>query len=401
MSLPSPLPSFATTAPGVEPLLVGELGGLGLAAETAEPGGVAFSAEPAGLASALLGLRTANRVTVRLATFQARTFAELERHAAGIDWTAVLASGAAVHFRVTSKKSRLYHHDAIAERLERSARAAVPSIEAIRGATEAEALEGDVTRLPEVQRFVVRIFRDEVTISADASGALLHRRGWRQEVARAPLRETLAAAMLLGAGWRGDEPLFDPFAGSGTLPIEAALLARRIAPGRGRRFAAEQWPATGAAPFLAARTRASERELARAAVPIGGADRDPGAMLAAIANAERAGVVLDVSFSRATISEMGRDEGRGLVCTNPPYGVRVGERTALRSLYAALGHAMHDQRPHWRLAMLVNDRLLQGQVGMRFREVFRTTNGGIPVRLVVSGKRMIDGAPLAARDAGG
>ncbi len=387
MPLPSPLACFATTAPGVETLLAGELEGLGLEVGEREPGGAEFTADHAGLADALLGLRTANRVTVRLAAFRARSFAELERHAARIDWGAMVPAGSAVHFRVTSKKSRLYHHDGIAERLERSVAAAVSPVEMVRAAAEAESREDDVTRLPEVQRFVVRLFRDEVTISADASGALLHRRGWRQEVARAPLRETLAAAMLLGAAWQDDEPLFDPFAGSGTVPIEAALLARRIAPGRGRRFAAEQWPAIGAAPILLARTRASERELPRADVRIGGADRDPGAMLAAIGNAERAGVVLDVSFTRATISELPPDDGRGLLCTNPPYGVRVGERTALRSLYAALGHAVQDRRPGWRLAMLVNDRVLQGQVGLPMREVLRTTNGGLPVRLVVSDRR--------------
>ncbi len=384
MSLPSPLACFASTAPGVEGLLAAEVVGLGLTVDETEPGGVSFGTGPGGLANALLQLRTANRVTVRLAAFRARSFGELERHAAQLDWSLVVPPGAAVHFRVTSKKSRLYHHDGIAERLERSVAVAVGSTSAVRAAAEAEAREGDVTRLPEVQRFVVRVFRDEVTISADASGALLHRRGWRQEVARAPLRETLAAAMLLGAEWRTDELLFDPFAGSGTVPIEAALLARRIAPGRGRRFAAEQWPAIGIAPFLVARTRASERELARADVRIGGADRDPGAMLAAIANAERAGVVLDVSFSRATISELPADQGTGLICTNPPYGVRVGERTALRSLYAALGHAIQERRPGWRLAMLVNDRVLQGQVGLSMREVLRTINGGIPVRMVAT-----------------
>jgi putative N6-adenine-specific DNA methylase len=260
--------------------------------------------------------------------------------------------------------------------------AAVSGTTPVRAAAEAEGREADVTVLPDVQRFVVRVFRDEVTLSADASGALLHRRGWRHEVARAPLRETLAAAMLLGVGWDGTTPLFDPFMGSGTIPIEAALLARRIAPGRLRRFAAEQWPMIGAGAFLAARTRASDEELARAPVAIGGADRDPGATFAAIANAERAGVVLDVALTRATVSELPRDAGRGLLLTNPPYGVRVGERTALRSLYAALGNTLREQRPHWQLAMLVNDRVLQGQVGVPLHEVWQTTHGGLPVRLV-------------------
>lgn len=378
---PAPLSCYATAAPGLEPLLARELAALGHE-PVAEAGGVAFTAEPGALADALLRLRTASRVLVRLAEFRARTFAELERHGGEVDWSAVVPGGMTVHFRVTSKKSRLYHQDAIAERLERSVAAAVPGTTAVRAPSDAEEREDDPTTLPGVQRFVVRLFRDEVTISADASGALLHRRGWRQDVARAPLRETLAAAMLLGTGWRGDVPLHDPFMGSGTIPIEAALLARRIAPGRGRRFAAESWPMLSTGVFLAARTRAASEELSRAPVAIGGSDRDPGATLAAIANAERAGVVLDVALTRATVSELPPADGRGLILTNPPYGVRVGERTALRSLYAALGNALREQRPNWRLAMLVNDRVLQGQVGVPMREVFRTTNGGLQVRLV-------------------
>lgn len=380
----APLSCYATTAPGLEAVLVDELGALGHAA-VPESGGATFTASREELAGALLRLRSASRLLVRIAEFRARTFAELERHGGQVDWATVVPTGMAVHFRVTSKKSRLYHQDAIAERLERCVMAAIGGATAVRAPAEAEERESDVAALPEVQRFVVRVFRDAVTISADASGALLHRRGWRQDVARAPLRETLAAAMLLGSGWRGEVPLFDPFMGSGTIPIEAALLARNIAPGRGRRFAAESWPMLGTGVFLVARTRAAGEELARTPVAIGGSDRDPGATFAAIANAERAGVVLDVALTRATVSELPRDEGRGLLLTNPPYGVRVGERTALRSLYAALGNVLREQRPNWQLAMLVNDRVLQGQVGVPLREVWRTTNGGIDVRLVASG----------------
>lgn len=388
----TPLPLFATTAPGLESILTAELAALGVSVGEVESGGVAFSGPASQLAEALLWLRTANRVTMRVGSFTARTFGELERHATEIAWGAVLSPGSAVHFRITSKKSRLYHDDAIAERLERIVAGAVDGVTMVRQPSTAEALEQDVTELPGVQRFVVRLHRDEVTVSADASGALLHRRGWRQDVAKAPLRETLAAAMLLGISWSGDPggdgaatvPLLDPLCGSGTIPIEAALMARRMAPGRGRRFAAESWPAFGTSPFLTARTHAASGELARSPVVIAGTDRDPGAILAAIANAQRAGVVLDVAFSRGTISDMTPDAGPGWIVTNPPYGTRIGERNELRSLYAALGSVRRSQRPHWRVAMLVNDRILEGQVGERFSEVWRSTNGGLPVRLVAS-----------------
>lgn len=380
----SSLPCLATTTPGLEHLLAAELMALGLDAAPQE-GGVEFAADTDGLAAALVQLRTAHRVTVRLAVFKARGFAELERHADAVEWQRVVSAGSAVHFRITSRKSRLYHEDGIAERLERSVARRVERTTAVRAASAAEALEADVEQLPQVQRFVVRVFRDEVTISADAAGALLHRRGWRQEVAKAPLRESLAAAMLLGAGWDGTTPLHDPFCGSGTIAIEAALMARRMMPGRARRFAAEHWSSVGVTPLRKARDAARAAELPSVAVRIGGSDRDHGAIAAARANAGRAGVATDVEFGQATISELSPEDGPGLLITNPPYGVRVGERDALRNLYASLGTVLREKRPAWRLAMLSAAPMLDAQLKMSLREVWRTSNGGIPVRLVTYG----------------
>jgi putative N6-adenine-specific DNA methylase len=379
--LPSPHRCLATTTPGLEHLLAAEIAALGCEAVPGA-GGVEFTADTVGLARALVWLRTAHRVTVRLAVFKARGFAELERHADAVPWHLVVPADAAVHFRVTSKKSRLYHEDGIAERLERAVARSVDRTTAVRAASAAEELESDVARVPAVQRFVVRLFRDEVTISADASGALLHMRGWRQQVAKAPLRESLAAAMLLGARWDGSTPLHDPFCGSGTIPIEAAMIARRMAPGRARRFAAERWPMVGQAPLTIARDEARAHELAGVEVQITGCDRDSGAIAAARANAQRAGVATDVEFGQATVSELSPDDGAGLIITNPPYGVRVGEREALRNLYASLGTVMRERRPHWQFAMLSATPMLDAQLRIPLHEVWRTTNGGIPVRLV-------------------
>ncbi len=383
MPLPTPLPCFAATAIGHEPLATRELAGLGLPAGVAEPGGVPFTTDAGGLARSLLQLRTVARVTVRLAEFQARSFAELERHAARIDWTGVVPRGGAVHFRVSSKKSRLYHQDAIADRLERSVLAVLPGTTAVRAPSAAEALEDDVTRLPAVQRMIVRVHRDRVTLSADASGALLHRRGWRQAVGKAPLRETLAAAMLLGVEWDGTLPLHDPFGGSGTIVIEAALLARRMAPGRGRRFAAEGWPALPPSVFAMAREAARAAELPSTAVHISAGDRDDGAVRAMQENAERAGVAADITVARATIAMLPPDDGEGWLVTNPPYGARIDDGRDLRDLYATLGRMMREQRPGWRLALLDADRRLSGQLGMPLQPVWRSENGGLAVELLV------------------
>ena len=380
------LTCWAVTAPGVEPIVAAELRALGLVPGATEPGGVEFQAGGDDLVRALLWLRTANRVTIRMAEFRAAAFGELERHATKLPWRRLIPEGAAVHFRVTSKKSRLYHNDAIAERLERAVLAVVPGTRAVRAPSEAEALEDDLTRIPEVQRVVVRVSRDIFTLSVDAAGALLHRRGWRQDVAKAPLRETLAATILEACGWDGSLPLVDPLCGSGTIAIEAALLARKVAPGRHRRFAAEAWPSLP--PSLWAIGRADARSAEReSATPIAGSDRDAGAIAAAQANAERAGVGGAVEFTRATISGLVPDDGEGWLITNPPYGARIGERTGLRDLYAVLGRVLRERRPHWRLGMLSADRMLEGQMGIRLQEVLRTNNGGIPVRVVRSDDR--------------
>jgi putative N6-adenine-specific DNA methylase len=377
------LSCFATTTPGVELLVAEELRALAVAPGAIEPGGVDFAATRAQLAEVLLWLRTANRVVVRIAAFHARSFAELERHAAKVAWGDVIAAGGSAHFRVTSKKSRLYHEDGIAERLERAVAGSVNDVRVVRAPSAAEEMEADVTRLPDVQRIIVRVMRDEVTLSADAAGALLHLRGYRQAVAKAPLRETLAAALLMASGWQSEMPLLDPMCGSGTIPIEAAMMSRRMAPGRARRFSAEAWPGFDAE-FTPARERARAAELPRVSAQIVGRDRDAGAIEAAMANAERAGVAADIAFSRETISALEPDGGAGWVVTNPPYGARIGERTGLRDLYAVLGRVVRERRPEWGLAMLSADRMLEGQLGMPMTEVLRTTNGGIPVRAVRS-----------------
>lgn len=394
MPLSERLSCWAVTAPGVESLAALELARLGIATDGSEPGGVEFTATAVELATALLWLRTANRITVRLAEFRATSFAELEKQAKRVAWGDVVRHGGAVHFRVTSKKSKLYHQDGIAERLERSVAGAVAGVTAIRAPSVAEQLEEDVTALPDVQRVIVRLFRDQVTLSADASGALLYLRGWRQAVAKAPLRETLAATLVAASGWADGEsprgPLVDPFCGSGTIPIEAALLARRMAPGRGRRFAAELWPglavsddsrATG---FSNARQHAAALELPHSPVMISGHDRDAGAIEAAVSNAERAGVSATVDFSRQSLSQLPPDSSEGWLVTNPPYGARIGERTALRDLYATLRRIILERRPAWHLTMLSADRMLDAQLRLPLSETLRTINGGIPVRVVSS-----------------
>ena len=162
------------------------------------------------------------------------------------------------------------------------------------------------------------------------------------------------------------------------------MLARRIAPGRRRTFAFEQWPAHDAALWSSVRDEALSRERPAAGVPIQAADRDAGAIAATEANAERAGVGSDVSIARQSLSALRLSGGPGLLIVNPPYGIRVGDKRPLRDLFAQLGNVARSQAAGWRLAMLSADRDLERQVRVAFEERWRSTNGGIPVRLVTA-----------------
>lgn len=376
---------FAVTAPGLEPVCAAELAMLGIAEDRdVQQGGVAWQGDSRSLYRANLELRTASRVIVRLGGFRARTFAELERRSARLPWATLVRQGADVALRVTSRKSKLYHTDAVAERVMRVLADALGVRDAGRVASDDEEDAGVV----DAQLVVVRLLRDEVLVSVDASGVLLHQRGYRQAVAKAPLRETLAAAMLHVSGWRGDVPLVDPLCGAGTIPIEAALLARSIAPGLARpgfaprSFAFQQWPGFDGAVWDDVVAAARRRIRNTAGVPIMGSDRNAGAITASVSNAARAGVEDDVAFTVRPLSAFAAAAERGHLVTNPPYGVRVGDAATLRGLYEELGRTRAAGGDGWSLTMLSADPRLDAAVGVPLEERLRTRNGGIAVRIL-------------------
>ena len=372
------LDAFAVAALGTEPVVAGEMVGLRLQARV-EEGGASFRGSLEDVQRANLHLRSATRILVRLGSFRATAFHELERFAARLPWTDHLERGATIAVRATCRKSRLYHSDAVAERVRGAAEGAVGGLVSVPAPGE------DEEQASSAQLIVVRVYRDRVTVSADSSGALLHVRGYRQAVGKAPLRETLAAAMLLGTGWDPTTPLVDPMCGAGTIAIEGALMARRIPPGLGRSFAFERWPGFDRTRWQAVLEEARAGILHSARAPIVASDRDAGAVRAAIANAERAGVAADIEVLQRPMSAVDQPTGAagpGAIVTNPPYGVRVGERRTLRDLYAALGRVARERFHGWQMALLSADPALQAALGVALEERFRTRNGGIPVRLV-------------------
>jgi putative N6-adenine-specific DNA methylase len=395
---------FAITAPGLESITLGELKKLGVKGK-AETGGVSFRGDLETMYAANLWLRTASRVVVRIANFHASTFHELERRARQVSWSNFLPPNSPVRVRATCRKSRLYHSDAVAQRIvEAIARAApgvVPLMDDSREVHPDDESPGDDNSALPAQLFIVRIADDQCEISADSSGELLHRRGYRLETGKAPMRETLAAAMLLASGWKPVESLVDPMCGSGTILIEAALVARGIAPGMRRRFAFMDWPGFSAGKWKQALAGAEGTSVAIGALPrIIGADRDAGAIDAAARNAERAGVDGDIRFAVRPMS-VSLDELDGLarpgwVLTNPPYGVRVGDAEGLRNLYAKLGSAVKTAAG-WKLGILTSDTRLSRQLGIPMRARFSTSNGGIPVAFFAQEKTVPAPGSLRSR----
>ena len=360
---------FAVCAPGLEPVLEAELTALGMRARSV-PGGAELEGDSRDVEQLNLWLRTASRVLVRLGQVKATSFAELVRKARTLPFETVARRGEPVAIRVTCHKSRLYHSDAVAQRLRESLQERL-------GGTVPQADDDEEVAQP-AQLLLARFDHDVCTVSADSSGALLHRRGYRLAQSQAPLRETLAAAVLRAAGYTGAEPLLDPLCGSGTIPIEAALLARRRAPGLTRAFAFQRWPGYDARQFEALRAAAREQELPRAPAPIVASDAHAGAVTAARENAERAGLTEDLRIEQLRLHAARPAPGAGLIATNPPYGVRV--RGDLPRLYTELGDLA--RRSGYRVAALTANRRAAQRARLGWKPVLRTQNGGLKVELL-------------------
>jgi putative N6-adenine-specific DNA methylase len=379
---------FAVCAPGLETFTARELGELGLRTGGAGPsasgesvamdegegaGGVDFRGALADLYRANLHLRTASRVWIQLGSFFADTFSDLGRRAKRLAWEDYLKPGLPVALRVSCARSKLFHSGAVAERIRESIGARlgqIPPPGKIREDAEDES----------AQMVMVRLLENRCTISLDSSGALLHRRGYRLATAKAPLRETLAAGMLMASGWDRKSPLLDPFCGAGTIPIEAALMARKIAPGLRRHFAFMNWPNFDEG--LWENQRSGGRENWRESPPrILASDRDAGAIQGARANAERAGVADGIEFSCRALSSVDPPRGPGWVVTNPPYGVRLGVSEDLFKLYTRLGRVLRMKCPGWRVTMLGKSIQLLSAAGLSFDLGISTRNGGVKVRL--------------------
>lgn len=368
----SELRVFVACAPGLEPLLVEELRGLGLEVERALPGGVELVGDADVLARVLLGCGLGLRVLVRVASFTAREFAKLERELERVDWPRWIAAGSRVEVRATARRARLHHTGALAERVELALARAV-------GHGQGDEREATLVYL--------RNDHDRIELSIDACGAALHKRGWRHEPGKAPLREDIARALLRLVGFEAGFGLIDPVAGSGTLVIEAATIAAGLAPGLGREFACMRWPGFDGECFARARARMGERPTLSG--PLHGRDRNAGAVAIAQANAARAGVAGLVDFEARSLGdrqvplELRGHVGPLVLVGNPPWGQRVGDIGRLRNLYASFGNlarSLARERPV-EIGLVTPDRMLAGATGLGLDARVWTDQGGTRIGL--------------------
>lgn len=350
-----PLELFFAAPPGLEGALRDEAAALGFSDLATVAGGVTAAGDWSEAWRANLVLRGASRVLARVGAFRAAHLSELDKKARRLSWGAFLRPDRAVRVEATCRRSRIYHSGAAAERVAR----------AIAQTVGAPIVSGEAASDAVVSVFA-RIEKDLCVVSVDLSGELLHKRGHKQAVGKAPMRETLAALFLRACAWRPDEPLIDPMCGSGTFLIEAAEIAAGLAPGRDRAFAFENLASFDAAAWSAMRA-APPTPAGRA--PILGFDRDAGAAASANANAERAGVSDRIRIAEQAISDLTPPAGPpGLVIVNPPYGGRIGDVGKLKPLYAAFGRTICERFSNWRVGLVTSEPGLARATGLALQK---------------------------------
>ncbi len=366
---------FAPCSPGLEPVLARELASIEAAEITEIPGGVEFKGKLELAYRANLWLRTANRVLMRVAEFRSRAPEELFRHTKDVRWETLLPA-LPLRVEVSLHGSRMTS-DSLIERTLR---------DAIRDRLD----EQSVPRVREAvaegpnQLLLVRLEENRVTLSLDTSGELLHKRGYREETAKAPIRETLAAGILLAAGFDGSAPLLDPMCGAGTFPIEAALIARRLPPGLHRSFLFEQWPSFKEATWRHLKTKALEQTLAAAPHPIFAQDLNSGAIAATRANAQRAGVLADLTLKAADFFSAQAPEGpAGWIVCNPPYGVRIGDHEDAGRLYGRIGSKLRGTYSGWRFAIVVPEPSFYGALKLPEESRLILPHGGLKIGVTI------------------
>lgn len=357
---------IATAPMGLEAVVARELKGLGYEQQIVENGRVWFLGDENAVCRANLWLRTADRVLVEMAEFSATTFDELFEGVRAIAWDEWIPEDG--HFIIEG----------------RSHNSQLSSVPACQKITEKAVVERLKQRYPAEwfpksgarYRIEVSLSKDVATITLDTTGAGLHKRGYRKLAAEAPIKETLAAAMILLSRWHPDRPFLDPCCGSGTIPIEAAMIGHNLAPGLHRTFDAEAWGRIPASLWEQARDEAFDLADYDRALEIYGSDIDAGVLELAQQHLRAAGLSKSVKIERKALQQLRLELPYGYLITNPPYGERMGEQEAVEALYRDMGQ-LGQRLPDWSVFVITAHKGFERFYGKRADKKRKLYNGRI------------------------
>lgn len=353
---------------GLEAVLKREIMDLGLEITGVEDGRVTFAGDRQALCRANIFLRSAQRILIKMGSFHAETFEELFQGTKALPWEAFIPrDGRFWVAKAASVKSGLFSPSDIQSVMKKA------MVERMKGVYHVDWFAESGADYP------VRVFikKDEVTVGLDTTGESLHKRGYRKLTAKAPIAENLAAALLMLTPWRGDRILVDPFCGSGTIPIEAAMMAAHMAPGKNRSFTAEKWEHVFAAKLWQnTREEASAMETPDVETQIQGYDIDDEMVSIARANAKLAGVENLVHFQKRDVAQLSHAKKYGFILTNPPYGERLEEKENLKALYRTLGER-YQALDSWSMYVITSYEQAETAIGKKADKNRKLYNGMI------------------------
>lgn len=357
---------IATAAMGVEALVAKEIRSLDFANVKVDNGKITYESDALGIARSNFWLRTADRVKLLVGEFPATSFEELFERTKALPWGEILPKNAAFPVIGKSVKSKLY---------------SVPDCQAIVKKAIVESLKAkyNVSWFEEngaTYRIEVALHKDIATLSIDTSGAGLHKRGYRYLHNNAPLKETLAAAMLLLTNWTHDKPFIDPFCGSGTIPIEAALIGLNIAPGMNRTFASQQWDLIPQSDWQRAQEEAIDLAKSDRKLEILGTDIDHKMIELSKINAKQARILDAVTFKQMQVKDFHPKQDGGYIVCNPPFGERIGEREQVEQLYKDMGKTFR-KNPSWSVYVLTSNERFEKLYGKKATKKRKLYNGNI------------------------
>lgn len=359
---------IATATFGLESVVAEEVKALGYTDVLVENGKVTFTADISAIPRTNLWLRTADRVRLKIGEFQATTFDELFEKTKALPWADWITEDAAFPVEGKSVKSTLF---------------SVPDCQAIVKKAVVESLKKTYKRdwfdeQGPLYKIEVALLKDVATLTIDTSGPGLHKRGYRELIGTAPLKETMAAALIMLSRWKPDRVFMDPFCGSGTIPIEAALIGQNIAPGMNREFVSESWPTIPKSAWREA--RAETHDLARydQKLEIIGTDMDEEILKIARVNAAEAGVDELIHFQRMDMRDIRTKKKYGYLICNPPYGERLGEWKQVSRMYGEMGKTFA-ALDTWSFYIITSDELFEEHFGRKASKKRKLYNGNMKV----------------------